>query len=756
MSHWPDIERIDRVCHVVMCAAGVVCALLPLTGILGYESSMVAGALGALGASVRTSAALSRWPGGPRSASLMRPVGIYVEQLLAAQAYLIGPLLILTLNMLRVPNCAPGLGLLYWLVIAAPAVVMGHTIAWVVACLPLGFKQRAALCVAVLLANAAAMGLHIALQPPVVGHCWLIGYFSGSIYDEALGLPTSLLYYRACNLVCVGLLVSAVEVWRRPAGKGAPLLGALLALACWIGLTWQEAGYGVRVDRATIVEVLGGRVETEHFIIYYPARRGFEAQRALLIEDHEFRYAQLKAMFKTDPVAESGGQKLVSFVYPDREVKGELMGARRTLIAKIWLGEMHILWRGYGDHLLTHELAHLFTAGFADGPLKLSTQRRVGVNMGLVEGIASAAQWPVDELTLHEASAGMRKLGLAPELRGLLGAGGFWSQASGRSYTLMGSFVRYLIDKHGIDKFKLAYPRGDFNGAYGRPVGELIGEWEQWLDREIKLDTRALDLVRLRFDKPAIFGKRCARVVAEGQRLAEEAQGRGELRRAIAVYEGLVGYDPGRRDLKMALAGLLVRAGEGVRAVEVLAALETDAELSAQERAQLDAWRGDLAWRSGAVDEAQAAYGRCAAATLDDELWRLAQVKRLALSRGEEARGLARAYLVEDMGETGLYDVMRWAALWPDDALARYLVGRRLWAAGRYKEAARELGAPLDDAVLEVERRRLLAQALTHIGQHDEAEKIWADLAQRPESRLRAEAREWRARLAFVRGQPLE
>ncbi|MEM1350642.1 MAG: hypothetical protein AAGI01_18920, partial [Myxococcota bacterium] len=401
MRDWLFPDRTTLVCAVVSVAAALVCCLLPLFNLLGYESSAVLGVLAGLGALFTTSAAIDARAFSPLAVDSERPLVWFTELYARNLLTLLVPALgVLTLHMIRVPNCDPLLGLAFWGVIPTGSVLIGQSLAWGLSAVSSRHRVRLGLGLAACVANGLALGVHLASEPPIIGHQWLIGFFSGSIYDEALSMPASLLWYRLTHVCWATSMVLGLEVARRV--RSARRIGhvaswatvATIAAGC---CTAAEQSFGVRLDRALIAEELGGVVETEHFVIYYPATRHFSGHLDELVEDHEFRYAEMRAFFGTDPVASSGGEKVRSFVYADREQKGQLMGARRTLVAKIWLGEIHIMWRGLGDHLLAHELAHVFTRPFGAGPLALSMQNGVGVNMGLVEGIATAADWPAGE-----------------------------------------------------------------------------------------------------------------------------------------------------------------------------------------------------------------------------------------------------------------------------------------------------------------------------------------------------------------------
>lgn len=746
-----------------MALLGVILCLVPLFNILGYESSAAVGVVGGFMTAILTSRALKDLERGPLSVSSPDAEELqrrFARLLLEHLVLLLPPLLLLSLNVFRVVNCDFGTGLLFFLLISPVAILIGQTSAWVISALLKRTWARALASCAVLLGDGLMLGWHIATQPPINGHQWLIGYLSGSIYDEALSIPPSLVWYRAMNVAGVMTLVWGLEAARRwLAGGGFQRARRFLALAMtmgaiWSGMGWFQQDFGVRIDRETIAKTLGGRIETDHFIIHYPLRSSYTERLPLLIEDHEYRYAEMKAYFGTDPVA-LHGRKVHSFVYPDTETKGNLMGARRTLIAKIWLREIHIMWRDYGDHLLAHELAHVFTEPFGAGPLKLSMQNGIGVNMGLVEGIATAADWPASELPPHVASAAMRRLNIAPDIRGLVGAGGFWTQSSGRAYTLMGSFVRFLVATYGIEKFKIAYRGGDFQKAYGKSADVLVGEWEVFID-EITVDEDLLELARYYYERPSIFGKVCARTIAEMRRQARIAEDSGDVTLALALRDEILDFDPRNTSYQLERAELLVSADRDAEALERLSVLLENEKLVPSERVQLEHLRGDIYWRRGELARAAETYAKCEAVGVPEVTRRELQVKRALLAPSyNQTRELARSYLLDKpRADAALYYPMRWVMKTPDNELAAYLAARRLWGADLYREA-RDLmppvGATLPSPELEEELKYMHATSLYHLGDLDEASRLFKELAESDSSRLKTKSREWLGRVAWRR-----
>lgn len=755
----------ERVGLLMMTALGAVMCFVPLFNLLGYEAALLAGGLVGFVAMALTDMALTAQGHRPLDPEWEGAARWFWETLLWRMTLALPVLLLLSLNALRVPNCDFMTGLGFWALGPLMSVFVGHTLAWVLAGLFKPSKRRLGLGVALVLLNALLMGLHIALEPPITGHQWFIGYLSGSIYDEALSVPSSLVYYRF-TLTLGGLgLIFGLEALRERRAQPQPSawrLWAALSLALilsWGALTSQEQRFGVKIDRETIAERLGGRLETEHFIIYHAQDPHLVEQLELLAQDHEFRYWELQRYFGTDPV-KAHGRKVRSFVYASRDQKGSLMGASRTLIAKIWLREMHITWSDYGDHLLAHELAHIFTEPFGYGPLKLSARFGVFVNMGLVEGVATAADDAPGELSLHEASALMRALKIAPDIRGLVGAKGFWGQSSSRAYTLMGSFVRFLVERDGIDKFKRAYGSADFEGAYGVSADALVTQWEAMLDAMPAVkDPRAIALAKLRYTRPSIFGKVCARAQAQLRERAWAAYAAGALPEGIKLLEQVVANDStGASQDQIGLIELLTQARRFEQATSKLEQLLRDESLTPTQRAQLVELRADMAWLKGQLADARADYSRCLELGVPDTTRRMLSVKRDALERQPRERDLARAYLLERLdAQIALAFPLMWSNQAPDDALAAYLTGRGLYNGRRWSEALPYLEraqAGLIDPVLAQESALLVAVTLTHLRELDKAQERFTMLAALEDRRISALAREWLDRVAFIRRQP--
>lgn len=764
---WVMPTRAYAIVYALLALIAAVFCFVPLLNLVGYESAAAFGVLGGFAATGLTLRALHRGVlVGPLEAGRRSsPVADFLVLLVRHELMLLVPFLLLSFNATRVINCAFGVGSGFWLAISVPAIFMGQMLAWVANALLSGrIRMQIAAVLVAILGSAAAVLAHLALQPPIVGHQAFLGYFSGSIYDEALNLPTSLLWYRGMHLAAsVAVLAMIESVWRRRNDKAIrwAVLVALIAASSFAAIAVHRQDFGIAITSNYVEEELGGRIETEHFIIYYPQTHEFIEARDRLADDHEFRYAQMRAYFETDPVED---EKIKSYVYRDRDQKGRLMGGRRTLVSKLWLHEMHILWRGYGDHKLAHELAHIFTEPFGAGPLHLSMQAGIGVNMGLVEGAAMAADWPVRDLTPHQASAALRRLDLAPDIGGIVGATGFWAQSSGRAYTLVGSFVRFLIDEYGIEKFKKAYPHGDFDGVYKTSTEALVGEWENYVDG-LDLSAEQMALARYLYDRPTIFDKVCAREIADLTVDAQTAAKRGDVGEVRDIYEEILGFDPENTRYRVGYVQVLMQAKEYAVALDQVERMLAEEQASVL-HAQLLSLRGDLAWlqandtdsaRAPALSEASEAYQQCLDLGIPTAMRRLLQVKIAALSRPElKGRSLAFDYLLgQQPPPIALYYPMRWYQQNPQDALAAYLVGRQLWNESKWAEATsflEQAHAGAGQGAIADESLRMLAQARYFRGELALADNAFTTLARSNNPSYSAEAREWLYRIAWKRG----
>jgi len=739
----------------------VALCLVPLFNLLGLESALVMGVVLGIAALLLTDHALATGrvghPGDPlRGGS---PAADFFALLPRHLALLLPTGGVLLLNALRVRNCDPVQGVVFWLLIPAVSIVVGQALAWAAGAIAVRRAPRLLIALGILLADLGWFAWRLAWEPSIMGHTLLLGWFPGSLYDEAVQVTPALLWYRLLCLLLVGVIVLGVELsWRRRVGRAlAPWAWGLASVLTLAAGAWLARGaMGLHLDKARVIEELGGTVETEHFFIHYDPRRIDAEHLPQLIEDHEFRYAEMRSFTGEDPVAWKG-RKLTSFVYPDRNTQYRLMGSRRTLVARPWTHEMHVRWDRLGESVLAHELAHLFSAPFGAGPGRLATRGGpVLVDLGMVEGFATAADWAPSSLTAHESVSAMRKLDIAPDLRAIFRPDGFWSQPSGKAYTMMGSFVRWLIQTGGIDAYKQVYGGADWEAVYGKPVTSLVGEWEAWIDG-IAVSDEALELARFRYSRGSIFQKACARSIAELSRKADNAEARSDYTEARLLRDEILSHQPGKPDHALALARLHDKQGDSAAALAVLDELLAREKIKAGMRAKVQELRGDIRWRSGELSVADPDYAACLGTGVPESARRRLLVKRAALGALEPSvEPLARRYMVErNKAAATLYLALRWQAAAPDDPLPRYLVGLQLLRAEEHASAVEALAGPpgtLADPLLDEQRRAMLVVSLVRLGRFDEAERVLGPLARSPRSSKSVWAEEYLARIAFLRG----
>lgn len=639
----------------------------------------------------------------------------------AALAMWLVPLVVVSLGAIFVRNCdwlsglahytmGAGFGVLYG---AAVGVLLGRN---------LPSPGKATLAFALWWLACGLWNLqHFYRHPAIFAYNPFFGYLNGAVYDDTIPISATWAWYRVHTVGLVGLLLALA--WRR-------FRVALVFAAAFVVFTALRGPIGYEITREHIVQTLGGTVETEHFTIHYDASGALADRIDRLAKDHEFRYQQL-----SDLLGVSASERITSFVYGSHDQKQALMGAGRTYIAKPWTREVHLNAIEVGAGVLKHEIAHVFGAEIAGGPFAVPMQYVVLPKMAIVEGFAVGLTWQKGRLTPHQWSAAMIELGFAADAERILDATGFLGTNAAQAYTLSGSFLRWLLDERGRDRFHVLYRSGSLEEAYGEPPADLARQWRAFLaDRgRVPLARRDLDLARYRFDAPSKFHRVCALESAEWEALASQARADGDPERAIELLVRVLSFDPRDPGKRWRLLDALI---DGERLDEALAAaraLAADEEAGRVLRNRARIREGDVLWLLGRRAEAASVYVSLADEPLDEGSVRRAVASARAAGWARTAIGDGvRDYLLS-RGDAA-NDATRWlsdlALEAPDNALIHYLLGRRLFAdeefAGSIAAHRRALAIGLEDRRLERASLEQQGVAALFSDQPDLAERMFA------------------------------
>jgi tetratricopeptide (TPR) repeat protein len=624
----------------------------------------------------------------------------YLRTVVAAGGLLLVPLIVVAVRGIWVPHCDFGGGLAWYFLL--PGVTALYAAALGIFFGLAAHRTRSALFFGygfIALTFVVALR-HMIADPPIFFFNGILGYFPGPIYDEGVRITRALLWARAGTLVWsalfLALAMSFCDVRRQKLDtlqfleldfsfeNLTPRLTAVMCILVLFILHVERQETGTSPDAAHIQKTLGGRVESDHFLIYHD-RNLAPRDVDLLVEDHEFRLAQLcRALgWSSMPM----GRKIRSYVYPSEETKKELMGAAGTSFADPWEETLHLNAAGFPHPVLKHELAHIVSARFA-GFLKFN------VRIGLEEGFAVAADWEEERLTPDQWAAIMKREQLLPDLESLVSALGFWTEAPQRAYLASGSFVRHLMLRYGPDAFMGFFRDNDYEKHFGSPLDALHARWLAVLDTvSVTAADRAWAVTRLK--RGAIFERRCARQAAKVARRAWADFQAGRYVAAEARFDRLLVWSPDdpaprlgkllalsrqdrRRDVE-ALAASMIHSGAG--GVDVVASAE---ELL-----------GDLAWRAGDLGAAGARYNAVLRSGAGEEHLRSAHAKLATLEYpayrevlAPEAGVAQRAAVLATLADAG-----------PEPALAAYLLGRGLYHERSWADAARLLSRAAADTL---------------------------------------------------------
>jgi hypothetical protein len=667
--------------------------------------------------------------------------GLWARAALLAAGLLLGPLLLISANAIRIRNCDFSFGFEAFVAMPLVSAVLAAGIGVAVALAISGRRWPLLIAPFAVVVGSALWSLYrFSAAPPVFSYNMFAGFFPGNLYDEAIELTSAFYWARLYQLsLVVAMLATAAALIDVPAGRLslrgrrrpdgwrlAPIGLAVAALILATGLRLESGALGFDIDEVDIKAELGGRHETANFIIYYNGGRAIDEHIDLIGDDHEFRLAQVVRDLGVAP-----RYKIVSYLFADPREKQRLMGARNVYMAKPWRHEIYLNQSGFPHQVLRHEIAHVVAGEFGDPIFGVSASGVLGLplrfNVGLIEGTAVAVDWPDHfnkPLTPHQSVKALTELDMAPPLASLMSTG-FLAVSSTRSYTVAGSFVRFLWDAYGVEKVKALYRSGgDVRGVYGKSLAELEREWRAVIDAT-PLPDGAAEIIRERFRRPSIFERPCAHAIARARDRVDELIRRADIDAAIETMRSVCDDVPGEPRYLMELAQILVRTGEPERVAEadrIWAELAADAEvITSSIRAQSLLNRAEVAITAGDLERGLELVAEAAALPVPDSLARLAQLQLWSGRYDGPAAEMFRRYFWGDLPGRGGDPVALTGraalalAVEPRSAYAHYLVGFQLRHRNAHADSAAALSKALelglDNPLVRREAARLLAEA---------------------------------------------
>jgi tetratricopeptide (TPR) repeat protein len=425
-----------------------------------------------------------------------------INLLMAAIIFILIPILISLISLLNTVVCPLGDGVLFYLVITLPAPIIGIGLSL----FSLSIWRRFSYIIFILLIIIVAIVplFELYFNPQIYFYNPLIGFFPGTIYDEGIEIDMKFIAYRVMNVLFFLSLIYFLYNALKEKSKNKIKLTWAYAILISVLFIFISPKIGYSTTLSTIKKELEKTITTRHFELHFPSSVDDTLVNVIALH-HELYFAQLEKYFGATPT-----EKISSIIFSNREQKRKLFGSANADVAKPWIPQIYISVGNY-DKTLKHEIAHCFTREFASGIFKVADN----FNPVLIEGIASAADPEYDEYDLDYIAALAFHNDYSVELKTLFQSFNFFMQPSSLGYILSGSFIKYLNDKYGIEKFKKLYSDLDFPKYYQKDLTELEHEYEQFLKTSFASEVGSVNKAKYYFDRKTIFSKVCPRYVTK-------------------------------------------------------------------------------------------------------------------------------------------------------------------------------------------------------------------------------------------------
>ncbi len=486
---------------------------LPLANVFGYEFSAINAIAVTLLSGLYSLRFIKTKDSFPQLAGLLRNL-LYL---------LVVPFTVSFINSLLKGFCSFTDGLMFYIIITMPSIIIGAALATVSAALI--SKFRVIIFILLFLAVALIAALEIYYNPQVYLFNPLFGYFPGTIYDEGLSVSLKLFFYRLLNtlyfLMVLILFYNAIKAKKVGSKILRRLVFAITTAALFYFVISENLGFTTTF--AGLKHELPVRLDTEHFTIYADAEIDDNTLKFIAVSQ-EYFYEKLSVYLQ-----ENYNHRIVSFIFASPEQKKKLFGSGNADVAKPWQNCVYVSLENW-EISLEHEIAHCFAGNFGWGIFRVAA----GFNPALIEGIAEACDGFYDNADIHFLAAAAYQHNFRADISDLFSDFSFFGNVSGLSYIYSGSFVKYLIEHHGIEKVKKYYRTNNFENSFGVNLDEEEKNYILFLS-SIKIENRNA-LANYYFGRQSLIQKVCPRFISGRLESAWEFYYRKDFIEAMSCF----------------------------------------------------------------------------------------------------------------------------------------------------------------------------------------------------------------------------
>ncbi len=502
---------------VIIVVSNTLFILFPLINLLGYESSALNGILFALISGIYW---LKYEPlKATESNSYKHHFKFYLYISLVA-------IIILTISTIFCQKCPISDGILFYLVLSMPSLLVGACLAQFAIIISRKFR----VVLFVLLYFIVLFGFlpELYFNPQIYFFNPIFGYFPGVIYDHTIKITTELVIYRGITII-FSLAILIIYFFIKNFNKNQYLIVITIVIILYLSAYYVKPALGLATTLNKIEISLNGKIETENFIIYYPKSVSSVEKRKILL-NHEYYYTEISNQFGAKL-----NEKITSIVFESGAQKKRLFGSQNADVAKPWLNQIYTNFDNY-ENSLKHELLHIFSKKYGKGVFNLPSN----YNPALLEGFATAFENNFDDVDIDYLAFLAYNNNDRISITGLFSNLSFFSNVSSLSYIYAGSFIKYLSFKYSVEKVLEFYSNPDSKIIFGKHISTLEKDYYEYL---VGLDFEFnKNKAQLYFGRVPLIKEFCARAAAKELTHARKLFSENEFIKAKDLFVNIYEY----------------------------------------------------------------------------------------------------------------------------------------------------------------------------------------------------------------------